>query len=211
MGIECATGRWLLFSDADDWFADGAFDLFLSRVDSDADIIYTCMSGWNEETDLPCNRGEVYTRLIEAYLQGRRPEEAVRYQFHSPCCKLIRKELVDKHHLRFSEVKTGNDALFSVMSGYWAKKIEVVDRVTYVATVSGSNISRRQDWESVLCRYKEDLKINRFLRQHGQWRWQLHILSQLKARGWRKRIKMLRWALRYRQPLLVDYYTHVKW
>ncbi|MBQ9417283.1 MAG: hypothetical protein IJU19_01750 [Bacteroidales bacterium] len=209
--MDCARGRWLLFADADDYFAEGAIAFFLERTATEADVVYTCMAGWDETKDAPCDRGEIYVRLVQGYLKGERPEKAVRYQFHSPCCKMIRRQLVADHGLRFSEVRTGNDALFSVGVGYWARKIEVVDRVTYVATISGNNISRRWDFDSVICRYEEDLKINRFMRRHGEWRWQLPILEQLKPYGWRKRIKMLRLAIHYGQPLMVDCYSLIQW
>ena len=210
-GIRHAHGKWLLFADADDFFKEDAFDFFLSQVDSDSDIIYTCMTGWNDVTNNYCNRGETYSRMVHEYLSGNIPGKAIRYMFHSPCCKMTKKELINKHRLRFSEVITGNDALFSVMTGHYAHKIEAFERTTYVATISGHNISRKYDFESVLSRYIEDLKINRFLRHHGQWRWQLPILETIKQFGRRKKIQLLWLAIKYGQPLFVDYYTQARY
>lgn len=211
IGINHAQGEWLIFADADDYFTEDAFDFFLSQRASNSDIIYTRMTGWNDVTNNYCDRGETYSRMVHEYLSGTIPEKAMRYMFHSPCCKMIKKELVDKYHLRFSEVMTGNDALFSVMAGHYAHKIEAFDQTTYVATISGNNISRKYDFASVLSRYIEDLKINRFLRYHGQWRWQLPILETIKQFGRRRKIQLLWLALTYGQPLLVDYYTNARY
>lgn len=210
-GLKYAKGRWLLFAGADDYFTDEAFEFFYSMSDSSADIVFSCMTGKNDITGDYSTRGEYYTKLIREYLYEDSPEEKIRFMFHSQCCKMFKKEFVEKHQLRFSEVKTGNDALFSVMAGYWAKQIAVADIISYVATVSDSNISRKHDYESVKCRYIEDLKINSFLRKHGYWRWQLPILETICHYGVRKRLQLLTLAFHYRQPLFVDYYTKAKY
>lgn len=215
-GIEHAHGKWLLFAGADDFFTEDAFNFYLSKVNSNADIIHTCMSGWNDSTNEYDARGEIYTKMVREYISSRNNanrkwdyyEKQIRFMFHSNCCKLIKREFIEDYHLRFSEVRASNDALFSVMAGFYAEMIEAHDIVTYVATISGNNISRKCDFDSVKSRYLEDLKINKFLRAKKQWRWQIPILDTIKQYGWRKRLKLLRLALKYRQPLLVDFYTY---
>lgn len=209
VGLLHATGQWLLFADADDYFTPEAFNLFLQNVDMDEDILYTCMTGWNDTTNEYCNRGEIYTDLVRGYLSGGVSEKAFRYLFHSPCCKMIRKALIDRRDIRFSEVQFGNDALFSVKSGHFAKGIKASDTITYVATQSQSNLTRQTDFSAIRCRFIEDLKINRFLRQNGQWRWQLPIQQTLRPYGIRKKTILIALALQYGQPLMVDYYTNI--
>lgn len=217
-GIKHAHGKWLLFAGADDFFTEDAFNFYLSKVNSNADIIHTCMTGWDDNTNQYSNRGEIYTQMVRNYLSSREEtkhkkdyfEKNIRFLFHSNCCKLFKRTLIDQHDLKFSEVRTGNDALFSVMAGYYAKIIEAYDFVSYVATISENNISRKCDFDSVKSRYLEDLKINKFLRAKKQWRWQIPVLDTIKQYGWRKRLKLLKLALKYRQPLLVDFYTYSK-
>lgn len=215
-GIEHAHGKWLLFAGADDFFTENAFRFYLSKTNSNADIIHTCMSGWNDVTNQYHDRGEIYTKMVRDYISSRNNkkrerdyyEKQIRFMFHSNCCKLIKRKFVEDYHLRFSEVRASNDALFSVMAGFYAKSIDAYDIVSYVATISGENISRKCDFDSVKSRYIEDLKINKFLRAKRQWRWQIPILETLKPYGMRRRFKLLKMALRYRQPLLVDFYTY---
>lgn len=209
VGLQHATGRWLLFADADDYYTTEAFDLFLRNIDMVQDILYTGMTGWNDTTNEYCSRGEIYADLVRGYLTGGVTEEALRYLFHSPCCKMIRKEIVDKNNIRFSEVRFGNDALFSVQTGHYARSIKASDTITYVATLSNNNITRKTDFSAVRCRFTEDLKINRFLRRNKQRQWQLPIWPTIRPYGIRKRISLLALAIRYGQPLMVDHYTKI--
>lgn len=210
VGIEHAQGKWLLFADADDYFSDAAFNLFFAQANNEADIVYTCMEGVEEQTGKRHPRGDIYTHLVREYLTGKCDDQRLRYLFQSPCCKMLRKKLIDDNQIRFSEVLTGNDALFSVKSGYFAKSVVAYGVITYIATVGNANISRRKDYESFRCRYIEDLKINQFLRQHGVREWQYPVMVSIKQSrryGWGKVFDLLKLAKRFNQSLFVDYNT----
>jgi glycosyltransferase involved in cell wall biosynthesis len=68
VGIENAHGKWLVFADADDFFTPNAFKSFFSKLDSDADLIYTGMGGKYIDTGETSNRGDGYTRLVKQYM-----------------------------------------------------------------------------------------------------------------------------------------------
>ena len=40
LGLQFATGKWLMFADADDYFTSNAFDIIKESFDSKADIVY---------------------------------------------------------------------------------------------------------------------------------------------------------------------------
>ena len=167
VGIENAHGKWLLFADADDYFADGAFDVFFSKVDSDAEIVYTGMGGICPDTGERSDRGDLYAKLVHEYVEGNRTEEDLSFDFASPCCKMVSHELINRHNLRYDEIRASNDTYFSTISGYYAKKVDAVDFISYIATVSRGSLTRRRDYEVTKARLYASLHRNLFLREHG--------------------------------------------
>lgn len=179
VGIENAHGKWLLFLDADDYYADGAFDVFYQYVDSDAEIIYTGMGGIYSDTGEPSDRGDRYAKLVRDYLNGEIDETTLRLTFTSPCCKMVSHDLVIRHNLRYDEVVASNDMYFSLLSGYYAKRIDAVDFVSYIATVSRGSLTKRQDFPVIKARYEVKLRYNLFVRKNGLSQYQHSIMTYI--------------------------------
>ena len=166
-GMNVAKGKWLLFADADDYYTNDAFDVYYSMIDTEAEIVYTGMGGIFADTGEPSNRGDIYARMCHEYCIGERSETSLRIHFSSPCCKMVSHALVERHQLRYDEVVACNDMYFSMLTGYYAKSITVVDKVTYIASVNRGSLTRRRDYAVSMARMKVRLRKNKFLREHG--------------------------------------------
>ena len=178
-GLKVATGKWILFADADDFFTPNAIDFYLSLTNSDADIIHTCAKGMYLDTGETASRGDVYTKMVRDYLEGCLKEEVLRYGFSVPWCKLIRRELIESHQIRFDEIVAGNDIYFSLVCGYYASKIQAENIITYVVTVSKGTLTKRKDYDVIKARLYSKLHCNQFLREHGASLYQHSILFAL--------------------------------
>lgn len=55
-GLNMAKGKWLLFSDSDDFFAENAFSCFDEYLDSEYDIVFFKHQGIDSETLAPLER-----------------------------------------------------------------------------------------------------------------------------------------------------------
>ena len=134
IGLDHAKGKWLLFADADDFYVDNMYEIINTHVESDADVIYFQKRAVHSE-NLNCksSRSGYIDEIMDIYIKTG-DELPVRTRHHVPWGKMIRKSLIENHHIRFEEIKYSNDILFSVHVGCLAKKIEAIDTVLYVVT-----------------------------------------------------------------------------
>lgn len=208
VGIESATGKWLLFADADDFYSKEAFEVFYNKTESDADLIYTGMGGMYLDTGERSDRGDGYTKLVKQFLNKEIPESDLRFKFSSPCCKMVRHDMVNKYGLRYDEVAASNDMYFSMLCGYHAKTIEAVDIVSYIATVSKGTLTKRRDYTVISARYGVYLRYNKFLKNHGYSEYQRSVLNyalSLCRMGVRPAWEAVVLLIKYRQNLFVGY------
>ena len=134
VGLDRAKGKWLLFADADDFYVDDMYDIITTYAESDADVIYFQKQAvYSDDINRKSTRSGYLDRIMDIYLKTG-DEVPVRTRYNVPWGKMIKKSLVENHHIRFEEIKYSNDILFSVHVGCLAKKIEAIDTVLYVVT-----------------------------------------------------------------------------
>lgn len=207
-GIKAAKGKWLIFADADDYFAEKAFDVFYKYYDSDAEIVYTCPQGIYIDTGEPSDRGKHYFDLVCNYLEGKQTEEDLRYGFGTPWAKMISHNLVDREHLRFDEIRASNDIYFSVTTGYYARKIDADRSITYYVTVNRGSLTRRRDFESLNARLYGSAHRNLFFRQHGLRERQMSVMAILykaKELSFKEKLGLLKTLIKFRQNPLIGW------
>ena len=201
-GLEHAHGKWLIFVDADDYLPEDAFEIFYNNFNSDADVIYFGMDGIYADTGERSDRGDKYSQLVKDYLSGKKSEMDLRLGFASPCSKMVRRELVDRHQIRYDEVVASNDVYFSLLTGYYANKIDAVDKITYIATVSRGSLTRRRDLSVIQSRFEVNLRRNKFLKEHNLSQYQASVMFFLfSARhfGYKSIITFIKLLVQYNQ------------
>lgn len=147
LGLEKATGKWLLFADADDYYVEDAFDRIRQYADSEADIIYFAPTSRYRDTGETASRHVNYERLVKSYLKNpsKENEMALRLKYVVPWSKMIRRELVETNGIRFDEVPAANDVMFSVKSGYYAKEILASAEQIYCSISSQGTLTTKHN------------------------------------------------------------------
>lgn len=208
-GLKVANGKWIIFADSDDYFTSEAFDVFYSMINVDAEIIFTVPTGIYEDTGEYSNRAEKYANMVHDYCNGIVSDDGLRYHFPTPWCKMISHDLVNRYQLRFDEIRAGNDSYFSLLSGFYATKIDAVDKVTYVVTVNKGSLTQLRNYETTQARLFSKLHCNQFLRKHGLGRHQHSVMVHLyesRKYSMLKILKLLSMIIKFRQNPFVGWH-----
>lgn len=170
VGLGKATGKWIVFSDADDFFNEGAFDVLDRYADKDNDVFYfPCDSRDGASLELTEDRRPSLRRNIR---NGNLDE--LRYRSLVPWGKMIRKELIDRENLRFEEVEVSNDVMFSIRLGAAARNPGVIpSEPLYCCTRNEGSLVYKKTVRRMITRIRVARRANDFLHDRGLDRYRL--------------------------------------
>lgn len=147
-GMKIARGKYLIFWDADDFFAPTALEKMFNKCERDnADICVCGGDKYYEEIDIKVS--------TDAYLNKKRipeqipfnkttnPDHIINFSTVMIWNKMYRRSFVERNNLCFQDRRNGNDVFFSVCALFLADRITVVDEnlVCYRIGRAGSLVS----------------------------------------------------------------------
>lgn len=132
IGIELATGKYLMFSDADDFFDKDAFKVMYNAIESNnADFI---ISNWSytDEKGKPFSK-PVFDeeRFNEFKLDIKDYKDSFWIMNSSMCNKIFNREFIINNKIRCLENVNGEDTFFSDSAFLHSKNVYYIKDVTY--------------------------------------------------------------------------------
>lgn len=168
VGLQYAIGTYVLFADADDFFHECINAVFDDYKDETCDVVYFSADSVDSETYQIRDRADILQKQIERCVKENDELKLdLRFLFHEPWSKMIKKSLIDRFQIRFDKTPAVNDVTFSYKVGYHATAIKADIRRIYCITYRPDSITYSNTYERMLLVVDVLGKENRFLKDRG--------------------------------------------
>jgi glycosyltransferase involved in cell wall biosynthesis len=204
-GLDNASGEWVIFADSDDYFSKKFLEITTHFLNNKDDIIYFGTNSITESGD-PSYRHLRYMNLIENYLKNETNEKELKFHFLAPWGKMIKRELLEKYKIRFEEVLSGEDVLFSLKTANCARKITASSNVLYIITQTINSLSTTFEKDHFNAKFNATLQGNRFLCSINESRYQqsiLYFLGRSYMFGLKYFIYVINQLIKYRSNIFI--------
>lgn len=147
VGLSYATGEWVIFADADDLFMENFYTSVKNKLNAPYDIIYFTPTSFIDGTDKISRRHSIYKELVSGYIfnPSKTTELNLRYNFHVPWSKMIKRNIIVENKILFEEIMYSNDILFSAKIGYFANSINASEEIIYAVRESTNSLTSTMD------------------------------------------------------------------
>ena len=110
LGLDSACGEWIAFVDSDDWIDNNYLSVLLEGKRCDLSICNCKIENSKIIWDIVIENGcQDKTAIGELFDKGGFSG----FAFLGPICKLFRKKIINKYHIRYKEdISSGEDSLF---------------------------------------------------------------------------------------------------
>lgn len=171
LGIEQAAGDYLVFADSDDRFMNGAFEVFDAYAAAANFDLVVCKASAAKADGSASSRTDFTNFLIETAIHmgahGPIDRREILARIDPPWAKLVRRELVRQHGLRFDEIHHSNDVLFNLRVLTHALRIEVCAKEVYHVLDHPTSLIRVQSAVMLEERFDACLRFNREFTRQG--------------------------------------------
>ncbi len=169
IGLEKAKNTWVTFADGDDYFVKGFYEKVSKYFNLDSDVIFFAPTSQYLDTGKIADRHQSFQKIIQKYLNHRskKNEFMLRYNFISTWSKMMKKEFMSKHGIKFDDGPMGaEDVILSTKIGHFMKNFDVSTDVIYCRIVRYGSITRVFNEDQFDIRLQARVSRIKFLNTH---------------------------------------------
>ena len=144
MGLQHATGKWLISVDADDFFSDDAFDVFDQYKDSNYDYICYCITAVDENNLKPISRFVRSDKSVRNYIKRKNEKNLAyfKYRNYEPWNKMISMEFIRKNDIHWENCRINIDVMFGLQIGLKGSNFIAIPNELYNLVFTVNSITR---------------------------------------------------------------------
>ena len=121
-----------------------------------------------------------WKKYIYEYDSSPKATDLLKFRQNVPWSKMVSCAFIRKYQIQFAEVPNGNDVFFSMLVGYFSKKIEVEKRKIYVYLLNPNSIvTTKLSKTGRLCKLTNRIQLNYFYVFIGHKEWHRPILRKI--------------------------------
>jgi glycosyltransferase involved in cell wall biosynthesis len=151
LGLQIAKGKWILFSDADDFFDVCLNEVLEEYIDDSADIVCFKNKDNQNTSNNKLNNGKWLNEFIDIFLNNsKKGDKLLRYLFVVAWAKLIKKNIIDDHSIKFDETRINEDITFSYLCGFYAHTIKADPRELYYWIYRENSLLRQDEDNTII-------------------------------------------------------------
>lgn len=154
IGLDRASGEFILFSDSDDYFAKDMWESVSFYLDKDFDVVLFPPTSVFEGTDKMADRHQTSEKIVNDF-RVKHDEKSVltaRYMMVLNLSRIIRRSVIEENGIRFLDQRYFEDAIFAMTTGLATDKFEASDKVIYVITKTEGTETYNKDPEKETAR-----------------------------------------------------------
>lgn len=168
--------KWLIFSDADDFFTDYLPVAMDKYRNCDVDEVYFKRHSVYVNTNKPATRHQRANNRLDKVIANN-DYEYLLFKDLAPVCKFIKYEIVKNNNIRFESIKYGNDSMFFLDFAIHANKVMADNHAIYVVTESENSLTSAFNKEATQCRYDAAIRILHKEIQYGYGKYHPNLFS----------------------------------
>ena len=151
IGLEKARGKWILFADSDDYFVENFYDKIRKYFHSNNDVIFFTPTSRYINTNKIADRHNTFQKKISEFIESpsRKNELFLRYTYVVSWSRMIRREFIETHKIKFDEIKIAEDVMFATKIGHLMKDFEVSKEIIYCIVKRSGSFSKLNIKEDV--------------------------------------------------------------
>lgn len=163
IGLKQASGKWIIFADADDFFHDNFYSIIEKYENEEHDVVFFRTYSLTSDTLSKVNSRE---DVFELYLK-KQDLNLLKYVSHSVWGKMFSKKFINEHDIKCDETPASNDVLFSGLVGIYANNLQIDKSELYCCTIRKGSICTNINQKNVEARIQVAINYNDILKDNS--------------------------------------------